>query len=627
MLKLDGKTQNLISENITKLGEIFPEVIKEGKVNFEILRQILGDENLDDINQDYDFTWHGKSDAITLALKQSTGTLRPAKDESKDWDSTENLFIEGDNVEVLRILQASYRNTVKVIYIDPPYNTGNDFIYEDDFRDNVKHYKEKVQESLKANPKTAGRYHTDWLNMIYPRLRLARNLLREDGVIFISIDDNEVHNLRKVCDEIFGEENFVESFIIRSNPRGNQAKKHTASEHEYVLCFAKQLQKLSPLGYQKSEDLFKNTDDDGNNFSETGLRKRGADSLREDAPNQYFPIYYNPDTKFIDIKQNSSDDIEILPKLSNGQDGRWRWSKETVVTDREKLHVRLVRGQSGSRYDIFVKEYESDQKITKIKSILYGKEFNYENATEEMKLLMDGLSIFDYSKPVVFIEKLLEAVQDPESLVLDFFAGSGTTAHAVMKLNAQDDGKRKFILVQIPESTPEDSDAYKADYKRITDIGKERISRAGEKLKRESQVNSQTLDIGFKVFKLDETNFTQWDEETKDPEQALLKSIQALKPNRTQEDAVYEILLKYDIDITLSVTELEIQGNKIFWLASDALLICLEKNLSLTNIEEMITNLRPKRVVFYDDGFADDNVKLNAEQSLKKFGIEDIRVL
>jgi adenine-specific DNA-methyltransferase len=628
MLKLDGKTQDLISENITKLKDLFPEAFTEGKIDFEALRLILGDE-IDTENERYSFTWHGKSEAIKLALKQSTGTLRPCKEESKHWDTTQNLFIEGDNLEVLRILQSSYRNKIKMIYIDPPYNTGNDFIYEDDFKDNVKHYKEKVSEAMKANPETAGRYHTNWLNMMYPRLKLARNLLREDGVIFISIDDNEVHNLRKICDEIFGEENFVAQFPWRKRTTKSDVPFGVSQDYEWIILYAKQ---FTVLGIDFDRKYYSSPDFPNNRWRLSDLTTQKVEA---DRPNSAFnlvdpktnKIYkYNPN-RLWGITKDTFDDYYTRGKIVFPDD-----------YDFLKISVPAYRVFESEDREKSLTKFGLESAIKSVSTYLPKTIGMNEDGNNDITFLWSK-KIFSYPKPVTLIKHFISVIMDKDSLILDFFSGSATTAHAVMKLNAEDGGNRKYIMVQIPEKCDEKSEAFKEGYKTIAEIGKERIRRAGEKIKAEmTEKDSQqlslledkslkaNLDIGFKVFKLDETNFTQWDEETTDPAGALLRSVQSIKPNRTSEDALYEILLKYGIDLTLPVTELEIDSRKVFSLAANYLLVCLEKNLSLSTIEE-IAKLKPERVVFYDDAFKDDVVKLNAEQTLRKFGVEDLRVI
>lgn len=459
----------------------------------------------------YEFNWLGKKNSALNALKHIDKTLRPAIDESVDFDNTKNLFIEGDNLEALKLLQETYLGKVKMIYIDPPYNTGKDFIYRDNFTQNTADYllesnqKDEEGNRFIANTESNGRFHSDWLSFIYPRLKLARNLLADDGVIFISIDDNEQANLKKLCDEVFGERNFIDSFVIKSNPRGNQAKTHTASEHEYVLSYAKNKIILKPLSFFRSPEEYKKKDELGL-YREIGLRKRGAGSRREDAPNQYFPIYYCEKQNQIFTAPSADNLIEILPKLSNGNDGRWRWSKKSVSERTKDLLIRKVRKSDGSElYDVFEKDYFSDEKKSKIKSIIYDKWANYENATESLKELFNGVKVFDYTKPEMLIHHFIKSCSK-YNIILDFFAGSSTTAHAVMQLNAEDGGNRKFIMVQLPEKCDEKSESYKAGYKNIAEISKERIRRAGKKILEGECHEGWNKDIGFRVLKIENNN-------------------------------------------------------------------------------------------------------------------------
>ena len=455
----ETKSPDLAAANLAALRALFPELVTEGPdgvaVNLDVLKQLVGDQTVTDAEEKYGLNWHGKRRARQLALTPSTGTLRPCPEDSVDWDTTQNLMIEGDNLEVLKLLQKSYAGKVKLIYIDPPYNTGKDFVYPDNFQDNIKNYLELTGQTgeggkkLSSNTEASGRFHTDWLNMMYPRLKLARDLMRDDGLIFVSINDNEIDNLRKVCAEIFGEENFVEQFTVRSNPRGNQAKKLVASEHDYIVCYGKHQDLLAPLGFPKNEDDFGKLDEFGQQYREIGLRKRGAGARRQDAPNQYFPIYFDEVTGEISTLPLAKAH-EILPKLGDGTDGRWRWAKATVERDKHKLIIRKVRRDGGHEYDIFEKDLFSDGKLSKIKSIFNEKDFNFENATEELTTLFKA-KVFDYPKPVYTIRRLVECINDRNAIILDFFVGSGTTGHATVAQNASDGGNRRYVVVQLPE--------------------------------------------------------------------------------------------------------------------------------------------------------------------------------
>ena len=626
---LTGESKDILNENIETLKELFPEIVSEDKIDFKMFKTVFGDE-MTDSDERYAFTWPGKNLAIKESQKQSTGTLRPCKEESKNWDTTKNLYIEGDNLEVLKLLQKGYYNKIKAIYIDPPYNTGKDFVYSDNYKDNLQNYLEitgqiNSEDSIKitTNTETMGRYHTNWLNMMYPRLKLARNLLKDDGFIFISIDNNEYENLKKLCDEIFGEENFITPVIPILNPRGSQSSKDIAINHEYILIYRKSneanLYGLELSDTQKSEYNHK---DENGLYREIGLRKRGAGARREDSPTLFYPIYYNPNTLDISL-ENSQDYIEIFPKLSDGHYGRWRWSKPKLEKDKDQLIVRLVRRKDGSQeYDIFQKDYLTSNKFRKPMSIWNEKEINNEVATEMIQKLFDS-KVFDYTKSIYLIMKILQIATKENDIVLDFFAGSSTTAHAVIKKNEVDDSNRKFIMVQIPEVTDENSVAYNEGFKTICEIGKERIRRAGDKIVQES--GNKDLDIGFKVFKLDSSNLEKWDPDYDDLEQTLLVSQDNIKPDRTQEDLIYEIMLKYGIDLTLPIEEYDAGENKIYSIGFGALLICLDNKIT-KDIADSIIELASEdvcRVVFKDNGFASDADKTNIKETLRTHGIDE----
>jgi adenine-specific DNA-methyltransferase len=562
---MDKNSLDVKAETLDRLREVLPEIFSENKIDYEKLKVMLGD-NLEFNNERYHLNWAGKSDAFRALQLPTAKTLIPVKAESINFDNTNNIFIEGENLEVLKVLQKSYFGKVKMIYIDPPYNTGNDsFIYPDKFKQSKHEYEEDTDEfdddgyriddsMFRKNSKDKGHYHSNWLNMMMPRLHLAKSLLRQDGVIFISIDDNEVHNLRLLCNEIFGEENFVEIFTVRSNPRGNQAKKYTASEHEFIICYAKSIDNFTVMGHIKDIIDFPKVDDIGS-YQELGLRKRGADARKEDAPNQWYPIYFDPTNNVISTNQLNCECIEIFPKLSDNSDGRWRWSKSSVEEHKNKLLVRLVKRNGLMVYDIFEKYYFSNDKISKIKSLLYDKIFNQENGTEELKMLFENNKFFNYPKPINTIKYLLSSVLCSVSdIILDFFAGSGTTAHAVMELNKEDGGNRQYICVQLPEKCAEDSEAYKAGYKTIADICKERIRRVSQNIAQE--ITSSELDLGFKVFKLQDSNFKQWRDDLHS-ETELLEQVEMfidpVEQHATTENIIYELLLKNGLDLNSKV--------------------------------------------------------------------------
>jgi adenine-specific DNA-methyltransferase len=599
MDKLDGKTSDIIKDNIQKLKELFPEILTENKINFDLLRQYLGDE-VEANDKFYSFDWYGKEKAIQMAISQSNATLRPDKDSSKDWDNTKNLFIEGDNLEVMRILRQTYREKVKMIYIDPPYNTGKDFVYTDNFTDNVKNYKEKTNTQAQVNPETGGRYHTNWLNMMYPRLRLAKDLLREDGVIFISIDDNEVHNLRKICDEIFGEENvemMVWDKIVNQLNAGSGKMKIThrfRRDHEYLLVVYKKKEEIrfnKPLKIFNYKNNYTNKDNDiRGNWLDTELCKSEEKSIKKGK--NYYSITLPDGTQI---------------------SRQWHISKEEFDALDEDNRIYWGSGSSIPRKKIFLSE---PRPITPT-SVL-REQGGTTDGVEEMGLLL-GYYIFDNPKSTKLISYLIEISSSKNSIILDFFAGSGTTAHAVMQLNAEDGGNRKFIMVQLDEETDEKSEAYKAGYKTIAELSRERIRRAGEKIvadyadklaERESP-----LDIGFKAFYLDNTNMSKWDPKVSVEDLPMALSTIAntpIKSDRSEEDVLYEILLKYGIDITLPIVEHTISGVPVYTMGGNIMVICLSHQLT-EDIVQGIADLEPEHIVVYDNAFPQDADKLNAE--------------
>jgi len=607
MKRLDGKSLDIVSENIEKLREIFPEVFSEGKVDFEKLENELG-EFVDKEKERYNFTWAGKQNAKKIAQTPSTGTLRPAKEESKNWDSTQNLYIEGDNLEVLKLLQKSYHKQVKMIYIDPPYNTGKDFVYKDNFKDNIKNYLELTGQvdsegnRLSTNAETNGRYHSDWLSMMYPRLKLARNLLKDDGVIFISIDDNEVANLRKLCDEIFGEGNFVGEFIKQSKIGGGSDSKHIAIEHEYILCYAKSINNLPEMFEAHNQEYlkrYKEEDEKGKYFWDTFAR-----------PGLKNPINYNIE----------AEDGTII-------NGDWIWSRKRFLDAYTKGEVRILKKENGE-YTVHFKQYLNiNGKKPRSMTSDFGGTFD---GKKEVGILFNSNKIFSYPKSTKHLLKLYEITSlKNDDIVLDFFSGSATTAHAVMQLNAEDGGNRRYILVQLPELTDEKSEAFKAGYKNICEIGKERIRRAGDKIIENGELKIDNLDIGFKVFKLDSSNIKAWDSDFDNLEQNLLDAVDNIKEDRSSEDLLYEILLKYGLDLTLPIEEKMIDGKKVFVIGCGALIVCLDEAIEL-HVVETIAKLKEEyesevmRIVFRDSSFKDAVVKTNALEVLKQFGIDEV---
>jgi adenine-specific DNA-methyltransferase len=601
----DDLTQSLdiVSGNISKLKELFPEVLTEGKIDFKVLQDILGNE-IEEEDEFYRFTWSGKSQSRREAHKPSTGTLRPCKEESVDWDTTQNLYIEGDNLEVLKLLQKSYSNKVKMIYIDPPYNTGKDFVYKDNYKDNLKNYQQVTGQvdsegnKMSTNSESDGRYHSNWLNMMYPRLRLARNLLKEDGVIFISIDDNEFENLRKLSNEVFGETNYVATLVRKRRDSQANLSKNISPIHEYILIFAKNngeiLNKITPdLNLQD----FKNPDND----------PRGA-YVTMPCTNKGGSVY------------------EVT--LPNGRiiEDEWRFKKETFDKLISENKIVIPRGGEGKpRYKLFLEEKRENGVLAN--TWLDNLPSNQEG-TREIKTLFTEL-VFDTPKPVGLIKFLIDLSTSNDSIILDFFSGSSSTAHSVISKNCEDGGKRKFIQVQLPEPTEENSESFKLGYKTISEIGKERIRRAGKKVKEENPLLSGNLDTGFKVFKLDSSNIKGWDGLPDNLENSLFESQDNIKSDRTEEDVLFEILLKYGLDLTLPIEEKMIEGKKVFNVGFGALFICLGNELTskvAEGIGQWKETLKPEtcRVIFKDGGFTDVE-KTNSVQTLKRFGIQEIK--
>lgn len=598
------KSLDLVNDNINKLRELFPEIVTEGKIDFKALQEILGQE-LEEGEEFYRFTWAGKAQARREAHKPSTGTLRPCKEESVDWDATQNLYIEGDNLEVLKLLQKSYANKVKMIYIDPPYNTGKDFVYKDNYKDNLKNYQQVTGQvddegnKLSTNSDSDGRYHSNWLNMMYPRLRLARNILKDDGVIFMSIDDNEIDNLRKISDEIFGEDNFVIQIAWRKSD--NQANiGNIARVKEYILCYCKNVQHLSlnkiPLT-EKAKKEYSYKDENGSFRRAILLHKtRGRHFYEVKTKNG--KILNGPwmikEEEFIEKDKNN----EIL------------WTSSGDEQPYGKIYLHKSTGQIAN--DFWDTSFGSNQEA----SIKLEKIFEKR--------------IFDFPKSTLLLSNLITIGGSDDAIILDFFSGSGSTAHAIMAINSENlSSKKKFIMVQLPEPTDEKSEAFMAGYKTITEIGKERIRRAGKKIADENPDKAKDLDLGFKVFKLDSSNIKGWDGNPEDLEASLFDAQENIKTDRTEEDVLFEILLKYGLDLTLPIDEKLMNGKKVFSVGFGALFICLADDIT-NKVAEGIgawkqeQNPATCRVIFKDSGFSDVE-KANAVQTLKRFGISEIK--
>lgn len=594
-------------------------------VNFDVLRQLLGDNAVEDAPEAYEFNWVGKQTARAEVLKPIKKTLRPVKEDSVDWDNTQNLYIEGDNLEVLKLLQKSYLGKVKMIYIDPPYNTGNDFVYHDDFAMSADEYAEasgsvdELGNKYIKNMDSNGRFHSDWCSMMYSRLMVARTLLTEDGVIFISIDDNEVENLRKICDEVFGESNKIAQLVIENNPRGRQSDAFFATSHEYLLCYAGNIDSATINGMSLSEKQkaeYKYEDEIGR-YRLLGLRQRGVASLREDRPEMFFPIWVNPEDSSISLTY-VEDWEEVIPKKSDGREGRWMWGKQKCINESNRLVAKLV--STRREFDIFVKDYlnkDGEQRTRKYKTIWSDKILNNQIGTQEVKAILGG-DYMSFPKSTEYIKTIIQTGTSSSSLILDFFSGSATTAHAVMQLNAEDGGNRQYIMVQLPEETPEDSEARKAGYNTIPDIAKERIRRAGKKIKEESPLTTADLDTGFRVFRLDEGNYEDVKRSPKEFKQDQLDLfLNNIKADRNDLDLLFGCMLDWGVQLSLPMTQEVVDGKTIYTVNDGDLVACFAENVSEDVVKAMAEKM-PLRVIFRDSCFAQDADKINIYETFKQ---------
>lgn len=644
--KLDLQSTDITSLNIEKIATLFPNCVTETaegkKIDFDLLKQELSTEIVEGNKERYRLEWPGKRESIVTANLPTTNTLRPVREDSVDFDTTENIYIEGDNLEVLKLLQESYLNKIKMIYIDPPYNTGKDFVYKDNFAKAGDEelfesgQKDEYNQRLVANPETSGRYHSDWLSMMYPRLKLARNLLTEDGVIFISIDDNEVHNLKKICDEVFGENNFITQISVINNPRGRQSDKYLATVHESLVIYSK-VENLALIGgkplSEKQKDEFSLIDSNNKEqYRLLGLRQRGAASRRIDRPDMFFPIYVNPETQQVSLEEKL-DWKCVLPKKSDNSDGRWMWGKDKCKKDVSLLVAKLITHRN--EYDIFVKDYlnkSGSERTRKYTTIWNEKEYNNQNGTQEVKSLLNG-DYMSFPKSRAFITDIIR-LGDPhkDSIILDFFSGSATTAHAVMQLNEEDEGSRKYIMVQLPETTDEKSEAYKAGYKNICEIGKERIRRAANKIKEEKIEKAKKdglfadfkdeQDYGFRVYRLDSSNMQDVYYKPQDYNQGTLDLFaDNVKEGRTAEDLLTQVMLDWGLPLSLPIERKTISDKEVFAVAGDSLYCCFDDGIDEAFAKE-IAQEKPLRIVFRDKGFKDDTAKENVKQLLKQLSAQ-----
>ena len=624
MEKMRMESMDIIAQNVENIGNLFPDCITEARDENGKIQKVVDRDRLmqkfshkiigGGTTERYEFTWVGKNASRVEANTTTNKTLRPCIEESKDWDNTENLYIEGDNLEVLKLLQNSYFNKVKMIYIDPPYNTGNDFIYIDDFAQNIDEYEEakgsfdEEGNRLFKNTDTNGRFHSDWCSMIYPRLILARNLLANDGVIFISIDDNEQENLKKICDEVFGEKNFIAQVIWERAYAPVNLKKHFSENHDYIICYAKDIDKAICNGLPRASeanDRYSNPDNDPR-----GIWKSDNLSVGPIVQSKIYEIITPGGRK-------------VLPP----EGYCWRLSKEKFkefVKDN-----RIWFGKDGNNVPS-IKRFltEVKQSITPMTIWKYSEVGHSQDAKQNLKKLFDGKSFFDYPKSVELIKRCIQLYSNESSIIIDFFSGSATTAHAVMQLNAEDGGKRKFIMVQLPEKTDEKSEAFKAGYKNICEIGKERIRRAGEKIKEEAGLNGQDLDIGFRVLKLDSSNMKDIYYSADEYDQGMLENMQSnTKEDRTDLDLLFGCLVDWGLELDKPYTIKEINGHKVHIYNDGDLVACFEKDLHMKTIDE-IAKLQALRVVFCDNSFVDSATKINVAEHFKMIAPDtDIKII
>ncbi len=601
--------------NLEALYQIAPSCFTEVKddktgelrhvVNFKTLRQLLGDNAVEDADEMYQFTWPGKQEARREAARPTTKTLRPVVEDSVDWDNTQNLYIEGDNLEVLKLLQKSYVGKVKMIYIDPPYNTGNDFVYDDDFAVSQDDYDlfagdvDELGNRYRKNTETNGRFHSDWCSMMYSRLMVARSLLTEDGVIFISIDDNEQKNLKNICDEIYGSTNFLAQVIWERAFSPINLMKHFSPSHDYILVYAKNGENAVCNGIKRSEeanDRYSNPDND----------PRGVWSSSD--------ISVGPAIQENVYTITTPSGREVEPPAGRS----WRLSRKAF---RERLQDnRIWFGPDGNGVPR-MKRFLSELRKTGVTPMTIWKHTEVDHsqgATQKLAKLFDGKKYFDYPKPVTLIQRCISLYSNKDSLILDFFSGSATTAHAVMQLNAEDCGNRKYIMVQLPEETPEDSEARKAGYNTIPEIAKERIRRAGKKIKEESPLTTQNLDTGFRVFRLADSNFEEVKKAPSEYDQSQLDLfLNNVKSGRTDLDLLFGAMLSWGVQLSLPMTSEEVDGKMIYSVNDGDLVACFADDIT-ENIVKAMADKQPLRVLFRDSCFGRDDAKINVFETLKQ---------
>lgn len=696
--KLDLKSQDIAADKQEKLKELFPEIFTEGdKIDFEKLRLTLGD-SVDTNDERFGLHWAGKKECFSIIQEPSIGTLKPAKDESVNWDDTENLFIEGDNLEVLKLLQKSYYGKVKMIYIDPPYNTGKEFIYPDKYQENLDTYLAYTGQvdddgyKFSTNAETEGRFHSNWLNMMYPRLFLARNLLKDDGVIFISIDEHEIDNLKGICKDVFGEENILGVIANINNPKGRSDDNFLATAHEYIIVAVKNKEEAVLHGFEPDYKItrrYNKVDNSKGKYREIDLRKTGDADLRKDRPDMFYFFYYREEDKDLIVSKEQLDKPEyreIIPLRDDDKEGRWRWGFNTANKNLDKLICRFMPNRK--IWGVFEKDYLEGRPPVKSTTAWNFKDVNSERGSEEFIELGFDKEVFPRPKPVGTLKRTINVGTKPnkQNIILDFFAGSASFSQASLEINAERKRNNQFILVQLPETLNPNKKEDKAAINfciennlptNISEIGKERIRRVIRKIKAEKEsleaklqaketalaelqaqkaktpelfengrskeltdlesaieelktkiANIENTDLGFKVFKLDKSNFKIWDGSVEnDVPKQIEMAINHINPDSDELDILYEILLKAGFELTLPIQELTLADKKVYSVEDDALLICLESELT-EDVIRAIAAKEPARVVCLDAGFKNnDQLKTNAVQIMKSHNVHDFKTV
>jgi adenine-specific DNA-methyltransferase len=634
MEKLKCHTPDFTAENIQKIATLFPNCVVETKnaggkttkaIDFDQLRQELSTSVVEGPRERYRLDWPGKREALLAANAPIAKTLRPCREESVDFDKTKNLFIEGDNLDALKLLQEAYLGKVKMIYIDPPYNTGNDFIYEDDFVENTESFlrksnqKDEAGNRLVANTESNGRFHSEWLSMLYSRVKLARALLSDDGVLFISIDDHEMKNLVSICSEIFGADSFVASICVQINPRGRHLDQYVAKTHEYVVMFVRDAAIASAIsGLPKSGAMLEEYDrsDAGGRYRLLGLRNRNQAFNPVTRPKLYFPLYVEPSSGRVGLTKDSTYSDEVLPDAPDGTKTCWTWGKDKV----SKEAGLLVAERSQGEWRVYRKDYlmtdDGETATTLVKSIWTDAEFNNDYGRKAVKELF-GKSVMDFPKSPDLLKRLVSIGSRGDDLVLDFFAGSATTAQAVFQANSDDGCSRRFMMIQLPQHCAPETEAAKEGYATIADLAKERIRRAGAKVKVENATTAPNLDIGFRVLKVDASNMKDVYYAPDAVKQSdLIAHADNIKDDRTPEDLLFQVLVDWGVDLALPITKESIAGKTVFFVDGNALAACFDAAISEELVKELAKR-KPLRAVFRDSSYGSDSVKINVEQIFK----------